>query len=309
MYKVLWFDDEHKTLEDIIENCLLLDIELIGYSNAQDGLEVLLNDPQRFDAILLDGMFLKSETQQTEVKDDAFGEVAKALSNLKAQGVILPWFIYSGQPNFVKDQNKLLELFKEEASAGGKVFDKNDDKDFTELCTQIKIAADQQPHTQVRLQNINAFEVFKLGIIDAKYEHLLSEMLIANLKGDFQKKNINVQRDLLEAIWKGLHFKIPCIPEVFFDTRLNHKPNHEWCTLYFEAKTVNIPNSEPQKVPKYIPKQIGGAFRVLKESVNELSHLNDNTIIKTPLLTNSYLLISILEWLSNFTKEEYPNYI
>lgn len=308
MYKVIWFDDEHETLEEIIENSLLADIELIGYSNAEEGLSVLLDDPLRFDAVLLDGMFLKSENQQTELKDDAFGEVAKALSNLKAQGVVLPWFIYSGQPNFVKDKNKLVDLFKEEAFANGKVFDKSEDKDFVELCNKIKEAADAQPHTQVRLQNIESFEVFELGIIDKQYEQLLLEILVSNHNNDFKKKNINVQRDLLEAIWKALHFNIPCVPEAFFDARLNHKPNHEWCTLYFEGRNVNT-NLGQFRVDKNIPKHIGGAFRVLKESVNELSHLNDNQIIKTPLLTNTYLLNSILEWLSSFIKDEYPNYI
>lgn len=308
MYKVIWFDDEHETLEEIIENCLLSDIELIGYSNAEEGLNDLLNDPLRYDAVLLDGMFLKSENQQTQIKDDAFGEVAKVLSNLKAKGTVLPWFIYSGQPNFVKDKNKLVDLFKEEAFANGKVFDKNEDNDFKELCTKIKEAADTQPHTQVRLHNFEAFEVFELGIIDQQYEQLLLEILVSNYNNDFKKKNINVQRDLLEAIWKALHFNIPCIPEAFFDTIKNNKPNHEWCTLFFEGRNVNT-NLGQFSVDKQIPKQIAGAFRVLKESVNELSHLSDDIVIKTPLITNTYLLITILEWLPNLIKKEYANYI
>jgi hypothetical protein len=308
MYKVLWFDDEHETLEDIKEDCLLEDIQLIGYSNAKDGLKALKEDIYRFDAVLLDGMFFNDNNQTGDPSDSAFGKVAIDLSNLKAQGIVLPWFVYSGQKNFVKDKNKMIELLTSNAFADGKVFDKNEDKDFTDLYSKIKAAANAQTHTEVRLNNIEAFEVFQLNIIEKKHEKLLLDILVSNHDDDFKKKNIIVQRDLLEAIWKALHFNIPCIPEAFFDSTKNNKPNHEWCTLFFEGRNVNT-NSGQFRIDKHIPKQISGTFRVLKESVNELSHLSDNTIIKIPMLTNTYLLITLLIWLSSFVKKHYPNYI
>jgi len=309
MYKVLWFDDEHETLEDIKEDCLVKDVKLLGFINADDGLEVLLDNPKQFDAVLLDGLFLKSSEQSgDDVSEEAFGKVAKALVTLKAQGIILPWFIYSGQKSFVKDNNTLVNVFKDESFASGKVFDKNNDKDLNELCDKIKEAASQQPFTKARQEYPEAFKPFEIGILESKHEHLLLDILISNYEGDFRKKNVNVQRDLLEAIWKSLHFNVPCIPGSFFDNRLNNKPNHEWCTLFFENRPVRTNDGE-HRINNNVSRGIGSAFRGLKESVNELSHLSDDEIVKLPFITNTHLLITILVWLPEYVNQNYPNYI
>ncbi|MEH6745795.1 MAG: hypothetical protein V7670_03065 [Maribacter arcticus] len=309
MYRVLWFEDEHETLEDIIDDFLVQDINLIGFANADAGLEVLLGDPKQFDAVLLDGLFFKSSKNTgNDVSEEAFGSVAKALLTLNAQGYVLPWFIYSGQKSFVKDNNTLVNVFKDEASASGKVFDKNNDKDLIELCCAIKEAANKQSITRVRQEYPDAFQPFEIGILERKHEHLLLDILVSYNEGDFRKKNINVQRDLLEAIWKSLHFTIPCIPESFFDERLNNKPNHEWCTLFFENRSVRNTKGE-HKINNNVSKGIGSAFRGLKESVNELSHLSDNEIVKLPYTTNTFLILQLLDWLPEFIKTNYPNYI
>lgn len=306
MYKVLWFDDEFETLEEIVEDFLDNDIEIIGVSNAEDGILRLKESPNRFDAVLLDGMFFNNSKQYGEVNDSAFGEVVMELNILKSQGIILPWFILSGQPNFVKERSAMIEMLRKKAYADGKVFDKLEDKSI--LCNAIKRAADESPLTKVRQLHPEAFKSFELGILDSIHERLLLDVLVCYNEGDFRKKNNNVQRDLLEAIWKALHFNIPCIPESFFDSRLNDKPNHEWCTLYFENRPVRN-NQGEHRIGHFIPKGIGSAFRGLKESVNELSHLNDEEMVKLPYTTNTHLLITILDWLPEFVQEHYPNYI
>jgi hypothetical protein len=112
MYKVLWFDDECTTLEDIVEDCLLNDIQLVGFSNAKEGLKTLNKDHYRFDAILLDGMFFNDAKQKGDPDESAFGEVAIALGQLEAKGIVLPWFIYSGQKNFVKEKISWLNYYQ-----------------------------------------------------------------------------------------------------------------------------------------------------------------------------------------------------
>jgi len=181
MYKILWFDDEHETLEDIKDDCSLLDIQLIGFGNAKDGIKALNEDPLNYDGILLDGMFFKSSEQDDEVDDSAFGEVAKTIGNLKAQGVILPWFIYSGQPSFFKDSVKLVNLFADKAYANGKIFDKNKPEDFTELCTEIKKAADEQPYTKARHNNPELMRIFELGYLPEVVEENVLDLLIKPL--------------------------------------------------------------------------------------------------------------------------------
>lgn len=181
-YKILWFDDEHETLEDIKENALLKKIKLIGFKNADDGLKILLNNPNQYDGVLLDGLFFKTSNQSGDaVSGEAFGEVAKVLGNLKAQGNIIPWFIYSGQKSFVKDKNELVNVLVDKSFANGKVFDKNIVDDFEELCSEIIKEADKRPVTNVRHINPELFEIFELGYLPEAVEDNLLELLIKPL--------------------------------------------------------------------------------------------------------------------------------
>lgn len=96
-YKVIWFDDQHEEFQPIKDEALLEDVQLIGYSNAKEGIPELKQNYNEYDAVILDGLFFKTEEHSgTDVDQTAFGEVAKVLSELKAQNKILPWFIFSG---------------------------------------------------------------------------------------------------------------------------------------------------------------------------------------------------------------------
>jgi hypothetical protein len=304
-YKVLWFDDEHEGFQPIKDEALIADVQLIGYSNAQEGIPELMKNHKDYDAVILDGLFFKNEEQSgTDIDQSAFGEVAKVLSDLKAQNKILPWFIYSGQKSFVKDKNVLVDVLKDESFANGKVFDKNKDEDFTELLNEIKKAADVNHIRIVKANYPDAFTPFDIGLINKNHEHLLIDIINSYQKQDYRKKNITVQRDLLEAIFKSLNNPIPCLHESFFDPRKNNKPNLEWCTRFIEGRDTN-----GHKLNKEVPLKIKAAFRIVVETTNEYSHLSDEIELKTPFIANTFLLLGILEWLPNFAKKHYANYI
>ena len=142
-YKVIWFDDQHQEFEIDKLYARSKDIQLIGYTNAMEGIPELRDNHNEYDAVILDGKFFKTADQKgTNIDETAFGEVAKILCELKAQNKILPWFIYSGQKSFVKDKNVLVDVFKDSSFANGKIFSKSKDGDFIELISEIKKAAD-----------------------------------------------------------------------------------------------------------------------------------------------------------------------
>lgn len=305
IYKVMWFDDEHEKLQSIKDEALINDVQLIGYSNSKEGTPELRDNYKEYDAVILDGLFFKNEGQKgTDIDQTAFGEVAKVLTELKAQGTALPWFIYSGQPSFVKDKNDLLEVLKDKTFANGKVFDKNKDKDFDELLEVIKTESDLNPIRKMKVQNPESFLPFDLGIIDKAYEGLLIDIITAHQNQDYRKMNLNVQRDLLEAIFKALNSPIPCLHDSFFDSTKKNKPNLESCTRFMEDRDTN-----GHKLNKAVPQSIKSAFRKLKESTSEYSHLSEEAILKLPFLANTFLLMEILEWLPDFVQTNYKNYI
>ena len=170
-YKVIWFDDEHEKFQPIKDQAILEDIQLIGYSNSKEGTPELRNNYKDYDAVILDGLFFKEEGQKgTDIDQTAFGEVAKVLTELKAKGIVLPWYIYSGQPSFVKDKNDLLEVLKDKTFANGKVFDKSKEEDFKELLAEIKKAADSNPERIIKINNPEIFSIFEEGILPIEIE-------------------------------------------------------------------------------------------------------------------------------------------
>lgn len=165
-YKVIWFDDEHENFQSIKDEAILENVKLIGYSSSEEGGPELKRNYNEYDAVLLDGLFFKAADHKgTDINQSAFGEVAKILSDLKAQNKILPWFIYSGQSSFIKDKNDLVEIFKDTSFANGKVFDKNRDEDFIELLKEIKKAADKNPERVIKSTNPEIFSIFEEGIL------------------------------------------------------------------------------------------------------------------------------------------------
>lgn len=153
-YKVLWFDDKYETLELIQEEALLNNIELIGYTNADDGLVELEKNIEFFDAVIVDGLFYsKREHTGDTLSDDAFSKVARALDKLENRKKI-PWFILSGQQSFTKEKNPLAHAFKD-----NKVYDKNRPEDVAVLWADVKKAADKQADTQLRHKYRKVFEV------------------------------------------------------------------------------------------------------------------------------------------------------
>lgn len=304
-YKVLWFEDEHENFQSIKDEALLENVQLIGYSNSEEGIPELRTNFKEYDAVLLDGLFFKEQGQKgTDIDQTAFGQVAKVLNELKAKGILMPWFIFSGQSSFVKVKNDMLEVLKDKTFANGKVFDKSKDEDFDELLNEIKIASDLNPIRKIKVENPEAFLPFDLGIIDKTYESLLIDIITAYQNQDYRKMNLNVQRDLLEAIFKALNSPIPCLHDSFFDSTKKNKPNLESCTRFMEDRETN-----GYKLNKAVPKGIKSAFRKLKESTSEYSHLSEEAILKLPFLANTFLLMEILEWLPDFAQTNYKNYI
>lgn len=176
-YKVIWFDDEHEKFQPIKDQAILEDIQLIGYSNSKEGTPELRNNYKDYDAVILDGLFFKEEGQKgTDIDQTAFGEVAKVLTELKAKGIVLPWYIYSGQPSFVKDKNDLLEVLKDKTFANGKVFDKSKEEDFKELLAEIKKAADSNPERIIKINNPEIFSIFEEGILTDDVESQLMSL-------------------------------------------------------------------------------------------------------------------------------------
>ena len=77
-YKVLWFDDEHEKFSSIKDEALLENVQLIGFSNSEEGCPELRANYMYYDAIILDidcndtelGRAVKKALMQSVVIED-----------------------------------------------------------------------------------------------------------------------------------------------------------------------------------------------------------------------------------------------
>lgn len=209
-YKVLWFDDECNQLEEIEEEARDFDIELEGVTNAKDGLGILNSSSFKFDAVLLDGMFFSDvENSEGEESDNAFGMVVKNLTKRVDTNDFLPWFILSGQPSFVKDKNKLVELFREDALpwSGDKVFDKNNDDDTQELFKKMVEAIENTESYKIKAKYAEVFDVTASGALPIEEESRIIQVA-RNIQLNNVKENVidlfNPLRKIMEVVHQEL---------------------------------------------------------------------------------------------------------
>ena len=146
MYKILWIDDQHRD-EEMIQFIIDADnegLKLEGYSSAEEGFEVLESNLERFDAILLDGLFFEKKDQDAGTEDESgIGLAIAKINELKSKKVF-QWFVLSGKDQFTKSKNSLLTANKV------RCYDKTNPTDVVELFLQLKSAAENQADTQLR---------------------------------------------------------------------------------------------------------------------------------------------------------------
>lgn len=291
-YNILWIDDDYKTQEDFISFTEQLKIDITPFESHEEGMISLDSNPNFYHAVILDAKVKKA-------KDDTKTGVAGLAASRDRLIEInkethLPYFIFTGQPDYMED-----EMF---VQSYGKFYIKGEHNE--QLIKDIISACNEHPEIQAKKQHPEIFSPFDKGILPINTKQLLIDIIHNIENKHFVKKNINTQRDLLEAIFKCLNSPIPCIPDSFFDNTKKGKPNLEWCVRFMEDRETNN-----VKLNKNVKQNIKSALRKLKESTSELSHLNDEDIVKYPFLSNSFLLFEILIWLPGFVEQYYDNYI
>lgn len=302
MYKVLWFDDKFETSELTLEEALLEEINLIGYTNAKEGVKELQENYNEYDAVILDGLFYEDAEQAgTELDDSAFGQVAKVLSNLKARKIFLPWFIYSGQKKFRKGDSPFIKLFKEESYAEGKIFDKNKDEDSEELWREIKKAADKRPQRKARLKNPEIFKIFEKGYLTTDVEDQVLQLLAnSRPQNNSELKAILTNiRSVQESIFLKLE-SIRVIPDNIrsVNQKIKHLSGNISSRNNYEATTTVYQNQSIENLQKWIYFTCGNYIHHL-----EAQHYDEYMISSYAVESLKMGLMELLLWFETTYRE------
>lgn len=301
IYKVIWFDDEHEKFQAIKDQAILEDVQLIGYSNSKEGTPELRNNYKDYDAVILDGLFFREDGQKgTDIDQTAFGEVAKVLTELKAKGIVLPWFIYSGQPSFVKDKNDLLEVLKDKTFANGKVFDKSKDQDFTELLAEIKKAADTNPERIIKIENPKIFSIFEEGILpDEVEEQVLSIFKKPSYGNRSELKAILTNiRSIQESIFVKLEGIGVLQNGLTFSQKNMHLSGNKSYASKWNPTTTEYQTSEIENLQKWIYITCGNYIHHLDQA-----HYKGHVISNYAVQSLFSGLLELLLWFKKTYKE------
>ncbi|RLJ61605.1 hypothetical protein CLV86_2628 [Lacinutrix venerupis] len=247
-FKVLWFDDVHHRFEIFKNRAKQQSINITAVTNAMDGLKLLKKPNVDFDAIIIDGLFYTDDGKEGDnVNDDAFGQVAKFLGNLKAQNKIIPWFIYSGEPGFINDDNSFLKLFSKDSYGSKKVYDKNVPTDEALLFNDIKSEINRIPKTQLKIKYSDAFALFNNGHLSQIDADTLSNILIdVELENKINNDFLSL-RKLIEGTVDVAHSK-GLIPfninknnlNASFAFLCNKNTNYELIEPYFHSAVTDL---------------------------------------------------------------------
>jgi hypothetical protein len=297
-YNILWIDDDYKTQEDFISFAEQLEIDIYPFESHEEGMISLDSKPDFYHAVILDAK-VKNGKDDTVTNLDGLKASRDLLIEMN-KDTYLPYFIFTGQTDYTTH-----EIF---IQSYGKFYTKGDDNDV--LIKDIIKACQEHPEIQAQKSYPEVFLPFDKNILSESCKKLLID-IIQNIENkNYAKKNLTTQRDLLEAIFKSLNNPIPCIPNSFFNSLQNNRPNLAWCVMFFEdRRDVKDANGQLHKLNKKIDESIKAAFKKVKESTSEFSHLKDEDIVKYPFISNSFLLFEILTWLPEFVETHYKNYI
>ena len=299
IYKVIWFDDEHESLSNIIETAHLNDIQLIGFSNASDGLTDLKINYHKYDAVLVDGKFYRKPGLSGDAIDNlAFTDVMKELGNLKSIK-ILPCFLLSGQTSFTRDKNELIEVFEI-----NRTYDKLKNEDIAALWENIKIEADKQIDTQIRHQYQDIFELCDETFLGEKTAIYFLNLIKVAQSDETQNvtKSFNEMRSILEILFKKLN-DLQLIPDGVYD-------GNGWInksSLFLAGKHEQFKWIE-NPIQPVVLHQLYNLLQIVQDASHEVSeklHLGVKQYVETG--NNKYLfkaslfqLMDILIWFKKF---------
>ncbi len=245
----------------------------------------------------IDGIVLDAKGKLTMDKQESSAHLHQALtwiSHQEGAGRIIPYAVHTA---FYDD----MEVFSEIQEAG-RMFRKGTNSE-SQVLDYLKERIFETPRMKLIAKYPSTFVGITKGYINRKYEDRILEVLTCLEEEDYRKRNINVVRDVLESIFLTLIENYDCIPESFINDRGN--PNLEWCTRYLEGRNSNGFRISEKGLHKGVPAYISSSIRYLKERTSEYSHIAEDDICKTQLISTSYSMLEVLEWLPIFIEENF----
>lgn len=237
LIQVLWVEDDPVVTETFPIKAENFNLQLVPFSNWDDGKKALESDYDRWSAIILDAKC----KQHRDSSDNAVKFLGEALKDIavigKEKGRIIPWYILTGgDESEVSDSitDDRMEWDSDWTKAyNKKYYSKNVDNEM--LFRRIRYHANISPRYQILTMYRDVYEQLKQLNIDVREDiiTILEAIHFPNAHMDFNPRYFyNPLRQALECIFRNFG-KVNIIPEVFFS---GDKVNLNQCFMFLIGK-------------------------------------------------------------------------
>lgn len=284
LYKnILYFEDQVVDSFEAIATAYNISV---SYANtAEEGLKMIEENPNKWDAILLDGRMPVNNGEEAFMSTlvHTIGEIKKRYSSGTP-----PWFVYTAHPEIYIEVLRQEEWQRKNAFAKGVDSEEDLLKNIDDAISNSKMYKFKQVYSKI-------FDVLPYQTsIDPRYIPTETRLFeIINYQYNEESFNcpmvLNNLRTMLEWVYKYM-YHLGLLVDVVPTTT-----NVAQCSTKCGNKSyVN-----------YIPLYIQRALHTLSDISNEASHgCSTNAIIhegKAPFLTRSmtYEMLNVLDWIAN----------
>lgn len=262
-YNILWIDDEWDKMPTFKQECeVLYNLILEPFRTRKAGMQALEDNLEKWHAVLLDAkMFDESENEQSSVT--GLGKAKTHLDKLSVKKAI-PYFIYTGQPDLLEDNNFKAIFSNIYTNA----------KDDEKLMADILQAILNAESSQIKAIYSNVFASSEtLGIsryIDSILVDILLPLHYTEKQSSFKPiHHYNQLRHLVEYLFRACH-KVGLVPDQCIP---NGDVNLNQCSMYLAGKNaekVGVRYGKPGE--RIIPNHIEAIIRAIIDFGNVHSH-------------------------------------
>jgi hypothetical protein len=295
--KVLWIDDDYKKQLDVIGDAEFDGIDLIPFESHEEGMDALFKDLTGFHAVILDAK-VKKNRSDTKIGLSGLQASIYRLIELKNQGNFLPYFIYTGQPDYM-DEGWFEESYGEFYTKG---------IDNQRLFDDIRSAVLKKEEYLTQKDHETIFHVCEKHF-DSETKEILTKILLGIKKNNLDENFYYVQlRRILEKLFRKaneaglLHDK--CIQR--------GKVNLSESSLFLSGQPTKYLGVECSK--SHFSKDISAGVWEIISICGKEAHTEED-ISSNFQKNSSYLfysltfrLLDILIWFDNYLKEN-SNYM
>ena len=188
-YRVLWIDDKFEEMHLMVKKWRIdpaIDIELVGYKFAVNGMAAFDANPESWDAVILDAQQLYADASEgTSLKG-----LRECRDFFKSHVNKVPFFIFTGDPKCKSDTDFAILM-------GQRIYKKGNEQDVADLARDIHLACDAFPEKRLREKYADA-----IRICPQYAKEILEVASIIEKRQTNNAKVFNTMRDILEWVVK-----------------------------------------------------------------------------------------------------------